>query len=72
MKMKNEEDFQAWFMYNCCVCGNWFYESEIREPSLRLHSCDGLNEPELIAYNEMGEPGFICKNCYEREKHNLP
>lgn len=65
--MKNEEDFQAWFMYKCCVCGNWFYESEIWEPS-----CEELKEPEIFAYNEMGEPGYICKNCYEQEKHNLP
>ena len=56
MKMKNEEDFQAWFMYNCCVCENWFYESEIWEPSFKLHSCEKLNEPEFIAWESPGNP----------------
>lgn len=65
--MKNEEDFQAWLMYKCCVCGNWFYESEIWEPSFELHAYEELNEPELIAYNEMGEPGYICKSCHEQK-----
>lgn len=65
--MKLEEDFQAWFLYKCCVCGNWFHESEIREPSFRLHPCKELNKSEFIAYNEMEEFGFICKKCYEQE-----